>query len=409
MSIGLVAALVGLTSLTLVLLLVPLLLRRGAPAARDAYNLAVYRDQLAEVERDLARGVLGAEQAEAARAEIGRRILALGPASGQTAPDPRPLAAAVVAILLLPVAALLIYGQLGSPALPDAPFAARTAAATEPAADNPAHLDMTAAVAKLRAQLKEHPDDLTGWLLLARSELSRGHYQEGADAYRRAADLSGHRADVVGDWGEAQVLAAGGTVTPAARQAFKTALDDPQTAPRSRYYLALAQMQHGDVKDALKAWRALAADSPADAAWQPLLRQRIAEATAKLGLAAPPASATNPTAANPTAANPTAGNGGMPSAAAVAAAEQATAGSPDAQRAMINAMVARLAARLEQQPNDVEGWTRLGRSYMVLNEPAKARQAYARAVKLKPDDPALQQALAAATLAAAKTPAQPSR
>lgn len=281
MSLGLATALVGLTSLAVALLLLPLLLRRSAAPARQAYNLAVYRDQLAEVERDLGRGVLAAAEAEAARAEIGRRILALGPGGGDVLPHPKRVAAATVLILLLPVVALLLYARLGAPGLPDQPFAARRPGGA-PTATGADHLDMQQALAQIRDHLKGHPDDLTGWLLLARSEVSLGHFADGAEAYRHAVDLSGHRADVVGDWGEAQVMAAGGTVTPAARDAFEAALKDREAAPRARYYLALAQLQHGDVAGALAAWRQLAADAPADAAWLPAVRQRIAEAEQKL-------------------------------------------------------------------------------------------------------------------------------
>src|SRR5260370_32467175 len=114
-----------MTSLALALLLVPLLRREHRGASRDAYNLAVYRDQLAEVERDLARGLLNAEQAEAARAEIGRRILALTPGDGATGAGSGAMITATLAILLLPVAAGMLYWRLGSPALPDQPFAER--------------------------------------------------------------------------------------------------------------------------------------------------------------------------------------------------------------------------------------------------------------------------------------------
>jgi len=135
----------------------------------------------------------------------------------------------------------------------------------------------------------------------------------------------------------------------------------------------------------LQDWVDLAADAPTEAAWLPLVQQRIAEAAAKLGL--DPASLKT--------------SSGMPSQAAVAATAQATANaSPEERRAMIEGMVGKLAARLEQQPDDVDGWTRLGRSYMVLGEPQKARDAYERAVKLKPDDAALQQAYAEASRAA---------
>src|SRR5437763_3102004 len=419
MSIGLAVALIGLTSLALAILLVPLLLRRRADASREAYNLTVYRDQLSEVERDFGRGLLSAEQAEAARAEIGRRILALRPGASPHMPPPQPFPArgggslkskaeegarrdsgagrgfviAAIAVLLLPFGAWLLYARLGSPALPDQPFAER-AAAPKRVASGIQHVDLGEAVAKIGAHLKDHPEDLRGWLLLARAEVNLERYAEAVDAYRHAVDLSGHRADIMGDWGEAQVLAADGTVTPAAREAFQAALADKESAPRSRYYLALAQLQQGDAKAALQGWVDLAADSPADAEWQPLVRQRIAEAAAQLGV--DPATLKTST--------------GMPSQAAVAAAAQATAGAaPEERRAMILAMVGNLAARLEQQPDDVEGWVRLGRSYMVLNEPQKAREAYAHAVKLKPDDPGLQQAYAEASRAAEGGATQPSR
>src|SRR5213078_5280699 len=149
-----------------------------------------------------------------------------------------------------------------------------------------------------------------------------------------------------------------------------------------------------DTKAALQGWVDLATDAPADAEWQPLLGQRIAEAAAQLGV--DPATLKT--------------SSGMPSPAAVAAAAQTTAGaSPEERRAMILAMVGNLAAKLEQQPDDVEGWARLGRSYVVLGEPQKARDAYAHALKLKPDDPALRQAHAEASRAADGGAAQPSR
>ena len=406
MSIGLVLALVGLTSLALAVLLLPLLARQRRAAGRETYNLAIYRDQLAELERDLERGLLDGKQAEAARAEIGRRILALGPDEANTGTGARHVAAAVIAVLLLPVAALLLYAHLGSPMLPDQPFAERRSAAARSVADNAAHLEMQEALAKLRAHLQKHPDDLTGQLLLARSELGLGRYQKAAEAYGRAAEMSGHRPDISGDWGEAQVLAAGGAVTGPAREAFTAALKDPENAPRARYYLALAQLQQGDARAALQAWVDLEADSPAGAEWLPLLRQRIAEAAGVLGLDP----ATVKTSGGALRADVAKAQSSAPSPSAVAAAAQASAGaSPEEREAMIKAMVERLAVRLEQQPDDVEGWSRLGRSYMVLHRPDKAREAYARALRLRPDDPALKQGLAAAAAQAAGQPGSPSR
>ncbi|MGD9616856.1 MAG: c-type cytochrome biogenesis protein CcmI [Alphaproteobacteria bacterium] len=420
MSIAVAIGLVGLTSLAVGLLLLPLLARRHQPQPRETYNLAVYRDQLAEIDRDLLRGLLTAAQTEAARAEIGRRILALDEAetpppvgrSGSRSVNPGPLRAAIIAILAMPVAALLLYAGIGSPGLPDRPFAARASGGTGTAADDTAQLNMQEALAKLRAHLKTKPDDLTGWLLLARSEVGLGRYSEGAAAYRRAAELSSYRPDIAADWGEAQVMAEG-AVTASAAKAFEAGLKDPASAPKSRYYLAQAKLEQGDPRGALLGWADLAADSPPDAEWQKMLRRRIAEVATAAGI--DPASVmpsatsamTQDGAVSQSAATsrpPESGmpESGMPSQEDVAAAAKATAGdSPEERRVMIESMVERLASRLEEQPDDAEGWVRLGRSYMVLQQPAKARDAYARAATLRPKDPALAAALAEATRLAA--------
>jgi cytochrome c-type biogenesis protein CcmH len=165
-------------------------------------------------------------------------------------------------------------------------------------------------------------------------------------------------------------------------------------------------LQQGDPKAALQGWVDLEADSPSDAEWLPLVRQRIAEAAAVQGMD-PAALRTSRGTDRPagTAAPQSAGAGPSPEAVASAAAASADA-SAEERRAMIDGMVERLAARLEQQPDDVEGWARLGRSYMVLQQPDKAREAYARAVTLKPGDAALRQALAEATQAVQANPGQ---
>jgi cytochrome c-type biogenesis protein CcmH len=411
MSMGLALGLLGLATLAVALLLAPLILRDRAGHARDAYNLAVYRDQLAELARDVDRGILSPAEAEAAKSEIGRRILALTPGAAPAGRSATPLAVAAVAIILLPFAAWTLYWQLGSPSLADQPLASRSADSVKTAdnANNP-HLDMTDAVRQLTARLQAHPDDLQGWLLLARSDLDLSHYQEAADAYRHAAELSGQKPEIVGDWGEAQVLAAEGKVTAQAQQAFRTALADPESAPRSRYYLALAKAQAGDAKSALRDWVDLEAEAPADAEWLPLLRRRIAETAQAAGIDPAALKTSGGAARKPAAAQaatqppspPAEAN--MPSASQVNETAKATANSSPAEKeAMINAMVERLADRLKQNPDDVDGWSRLGRSYMVLNQPDKAVEPYARAVALKPADLALKQQYAEALIEARPT------
>src|SRR5665213_2814939 len=242
MNMGLALGMLGLTTFAVALLLAPLILRNRRNDTRDAYNLAVYRDQLAELERDVGRGIIEPGEAEAAKSEIGRRILALTPGEAPAACDAK--------------------GNRGE-----------TAAAAKP---NP-HLDMAEAIRKLKAHLKEQPGDFNSWVLLARSEMGQGRYQDAVEDYRHAADLSGQKPEIVGDWAEAEALAAGGKITPEAQEHFTTALADPENAPRSRYYLALAKLQAGDAKTALQEWVDLEADSPDDANWLPMLRRRSDE------------------------------------------------------------------------------------------------------------------------------------
>jgi cytochrome c-type biogenesis protein CcmH len=373
-SLGFAMTLLALTVLAMALVVAPLLWRQRPAPSSEAYNLAVYRDQLAEIDRDIERGVLGADDAASARAEIGRRMLALPPATAAPRASRASLAVIAVAVLALPFAAWALYWQLGSPSLPDDPFASRRAQAQ--AADP--HADMGKAVAQLALHLHDHPDDLAGWVLMGRSEIDLGRYHDAADAYRRAVELSNQRPDIVGDWGEALVLEAGGTVTAAARRDFEASLKDPDAAPRSRYYLALASLQHGDTKAALQSWVDLAGDSAPDAQYMPLLRRRIAETAKQAGV--------DPATLKTSSGKP------LPAPTPEPTAEQ--------REATIRGMVAGLAAKLQEHPDDPEGWSRLGRSYMVLGEPDKAVDAYQRAVKLKPDDAALKAALDEAQAAA---------
>jgi cytochrome c-type biogenesis protein CcmH len=251
-----------------------------------------------------------------------------------------------------------------------------------------------ALVAELARRMQERPDDPKGWALLGRSLLSLGRAAEAADAYGRAAALLPDDADLHARLGEALIQAADGTVTPAARQALAKALAADPKEPRSRYYLGLAELHAGNERGALDRWLALEADSPPDAPWRGQLAVRIEELAGRLGL-------------DP---NTIRGGGGTaaprgPSAADMAAAQQMA---PDQRMAMIRSMVESLASRLEAQPNDAEGWMRLGRSYGVLGEAEKSRDAYARAAHLKPEDLDVQGAYAESLYRSAGDGALPS-
>ena len=381
MIFAIVAAL--LTALAVAALLIPVLRRQRRAPARADYDLAVYRDQLRELESDRARGLVSEEQAGAARTEIERRMLRAdraregaeaeaeeAPASG---PGPwRRRAAALALGLCVPALAAGVYASFGTPGLPDRPFAERPQAAEEAAV-----AALSEPVERLAARLADDPDDLEGWLLLGRSYLVLQRFGDAADALRRAAALSGGDPEILAMLGEAIVWASGGTVVPEAVDAFERVLEARPDDPAARYHLALARAQAGRVREAYEMWRALAADTPADAPWRGDLEALIRQAAEVLGIepgALPRA---------PAAAAAPAG----PSEEDVAAAAAMT---PEERMAMIRGMVEGLAARLEENPDDAEGWLRLARSYDVLGEPEKARAALRRAMETVPDDlPAL--------------------
>ncbi len=388
--------LAAMTAGVLVSLLLPLVRRQRAALSRAALETAIYRDRLAEVKRDFERGLLTPSEAEAAEAEISRLMLAAaGTAEAQAQEKSDPLAgqsarwiAAALVAAGLPLGAVLLYLAVGSPTEPGYPFAARGNDTT--AAAQHVGSDMAAAIDRLAERLETEPDNLEGWILLARSYLSAGRYQEAAGAYRRAVDLSGNRPDLAGAYGETLIAAAGGIVTPEARKVMEEVSRAQPDNPGPKFYLGLARVQAGDGRGALEIWLALEADVDPGTPWLPDLRENIERAAADFDIdlaSIAPSRHPPPRPSGPSG----------PSAEDLAAVQSMTS---DEQTEMIRGMVARLAERLEGNPGDVEGWSRLGRSYLVLEEPEKAKSALARAVALDPANVDLVLSYADATLAA---------
>jgi cytochrome c-type biogenesis protein CcmH len=400
-------ALGALTLATLWFMLHPLFRVARTLPAREAYDVEVYRDQLAEVKRDEARGLLSPAEARAAEREIARRLLAVAPqaethgraetaaaAPGRTAR--RWTAMAVAA--LVPLASLGLYLYVGAPEAPDFPFAQR--AAIERAAGMP---DIDAAIQHLQARLKAKPDDLEGWLLLGRSEAALRRFPEAIAAYQRADALSPGRADIIAALAEMKVMAAGGTVDAETKAMFEQVHAKDPTEIRARFYLGLAKVQGGDPEGGLRDWLALEASTPADAPWRVLLQGQIERIAKQFKL--DPAKLAPAGVKAPSPAASTASPG--PSAADIAAAQNMT---PAEREQVVRGMVGKLAAQLQQQPDDLEGWRRLGRAYGVLGEPGKAADALAHAAKLAPENPDVLveygQSLAAQAKPGDKLPAQ---
>ena len=329
--------------------------RRPHPAAPDGSAEAVlatetgfYEDQLRDIERDAARGLLAPQEAEAARAEAARRLLrasrltegAATPRVGEPALRHR-RAASAFALSTVPLLALLIYGLYGSPDLPAQPQAQRLAAARKDAGD------LSAAVTRIEAHLAREPNDGRGWEVLAPVYLRAGRLDDAVKAYETALRLLGETAPRLSDYGEALVAAGDGMVSDKARGAFERALALDGEAVKPRFYLARAAEQDGKRDLALERYTALAAASPPDAPWLPVLRDSIQ----RLGGRAP---------------------------AQTPAQAQAPALSEE-QRTAIRGMIASLDQRLSETGGTPDEWARLVRSYGVMGERDKAEDALRRA------------------------------
>lgn len=261
-----------------------------------------------------------------------------------------PVAIAVVA------GAIAIYAMLGSPQLGDRPLAERT----EAASGNP---ELAGLVERTRARLADYPADAEAWMLLANAHGLARRYGDAALAMAEAAVLDPGNAELLARHGEYIVLAHDGMVTPAARRTFARALSIDPGAPVARFYGGIALAQSGDTSSALLVWQELLEESPTGAAWIGELRRHIADARALV-------------------------SGGE----AMAGMELADNERLD----LITGMVEGLALRLEDEPENLEGWRRLAHSYTVLGDWPNARIAWQHALGIAPGDSELWDGFAAA-------------
>ena len=367
---------------TLLPILAPLLRGSRPLPPRASFDQAVYRDQLHELDRDIARGLITPAEANTARLEVQRRLLA---ADRIPVAAPRlsrsPLLAAIV-FLIIAAGSVSGYLWLGAPGLPDEPYSARGAEL----AANDGQSSLRQATAALAAKLKQNPQNAQGWLLYGRSLAMLNQWDQAEDAYRHAIDLGQTGPDVLGDHAEIMVMQAGGTVTPAAEAAFQKLLKADPGSGMARYYLAIAAMQAGEPRRAIDGLQALLAELPADSPLRPQLGEKVAAAAQAAGIPVPQLAKGAPPAPGP-GSGPTAGSNtgsaGGPDAKAVADAANM---SDDQRTAMIRGMVANLAAKQQADPSNLDGWLRLGRAYTVLHEPDKAADSFDKAAGLKPDD-----------------------
>jgi cytochrome c-type biogenesis protein CcmH len=318
-------------------------------AVTGGSDVAVYRDQLAEIDRDRATGLIAEAEADAAKVEVSRRLIAAADTAeaekSSGAPSSwRRRATAVAALLLVPIGAGLLYWQLGSPQLPGEPLSSRIAALRS-------DRSIEGMIAQIEKHLAEQPNDVRGYAVLAPVYLRLGRFDDAVAARRKILAISGENAEREADLGEALTAAANGVVTAEAKSAFDRALALDKNDLKARFYSGMAAQQDGNNDKAAAIWRAMLAGAPPNAPWA----GAVHEALAQIGADTPPASA---------APGPSAGD--------IAAAGQM---SEKDRTAMISQMVDRLAERLKQDGSDVEGWQRLLRAYVVMGDRDKAKAA----------------------------------
>jgi cytochrome c-type biogenesis protein CcmH len=370
--------LAALTAIVLFVLLRPLIAASVETRAPEAFDAAIYRDQLAEIASDRARGLIGDTEAEAARVEIARRLLAADE-NARDADRAKPSSGIAKAAMLfvglaIPLLSLGLYLTYGSPRLPDQPLAARL---EDPA--NEQNID--ALVARVEARLRARPEEGEGWEAIAPVYLRSGRYSDAADAYSRAVDLLGPSPKLLSGQGQALVLANNGLVTTEARALLEEALRGDGTLLEPRILIAIAKEQDGQFKDAIEDWRALLANAREDEPWRAMAEKRLQAAEAHLAGAPlgsePPGQAEGPESAK------------GPSSADIAAAQNMD---PAERQAMIERMVQGLAARLDQGGGSVADWLTLMRAYTVLDRKDDAVKALDRArTEFSSDSQALEQ------------------
>jgi cytochrome c-type biogenesis protein CcmH len=330
---------------------------RASPQSADAdpatSEAAFYKAQLDEIQRDVERGQLPQSEAASARAEAARRLISLRSEAPKAWSVANPRARLTIAIAIaigVPVIALPLYAYLGQPQMPDEPLTGRPPASL-------ASNDIEAAVAGVESHLIAKPDDGKGWAVIAPVYMRLERYEDAARAYSEALRLLGEDGGRRAAYGEALVAAGGGVVTDNARETFVKALAEEPGQPQARFYLALAAEQDGKTAEAIGAYEALVADAAPDAHWVEAVKTRLAS---------------------------------LKGATAPGAASAAPAAVPEAQNAMIEGMVSRLANRLASDGGSFDEWSRLIRAYAVLHEADKAKAALANARKaLAPDSNAV--------------------
>jgi cytochrome c-type biogenesis protein CcmH len=381
------------------LILRPLLSKTGPADTGSDPSANVYADQIDEIEETRSAGMIGENEAHDMLTEVKRRMLRLG--SSRTGDVPLTWRArrglAIVLGIGIPASVVAIYMAVGSPGVAPAPGKGDEAVVNQttgnaPAANPSSARPLSEATESLAQKLRAAPGNPSGWVLLGRSYATLGNKSKAIDTYREGISHNPDAAELHLLLGEALLVQSGGAMPAEAVAEFTTVARLEPDHPGPPYYLGLAKFQAGQLREAYDQWVGLLGKSSADAPWLPQLRRDLKIVAAKLGIE-PPAGineiADTDTPSSVPGAAPTTG---MPQPTQ-SQVDSAMAMSDGDRAAFIEGMVQRLASRLEKQPDDLQGWLRLGNAYKVLGRLPDSTKAYRRAAALAPDDPDVQAAL----------------
>jgi len=365
----------------------------GEPVA--AYDMRVYRDQLKEVERDLARGVIAEADADRVRTEVSRRILATDATLQRDSDDTGQSRTVSIIVSMLLLAglvggSLLIYQRLGAPGYGDLSQASRINMAEDARRDRPLQAQAEASlpplpapevsarylelIEQLRATVAKRPDDLQGHTLLAQNEAALGNFVAAYQAQANVLRIRGQAAEAgeYSDYADMMILAAGGYVSPEAEAALARALElDPRNGP-ARYYWGLMRSQTGRPDLTFRIWDRLLRESRNDAPWVPPIREQIEGIAERAGVdyTLPPVAPPAPPMRGPDAED----------------VEAASTMTPEERMAMIRSMVDGLSERLATEGGSPREWARLISALAVLDETDRARAIYDEAEQVFADD-----------------------
>ncbi|MEN3930435.1 c-type cytochrome biogenesis protein CcmI [Microvirga sp. W0021] len=329
-----------------IVLLWPLSRPQTVAQAPDEDDVLFYRQQAAEISRDLSRGLLSSEEAEAAKAEAARRLLRSSQSNSQTLTDEttgkaallRRRWVAILVLLIVPLSGLVLYQVHGAPDYNEQFATLQKLKQEEAQKEASRQREVQDAVEKMQTYLKTKPDDGRAWELIAPVYMGQRRFDEAANAFEKANNILGETPARLTAYAEALIYAGRGMIFDKAKTALEKAVSLDPKADKARFYLGLAAEQDSDFDKAAEYYTAAAKVG------NPQIKAESEKRLANLE----------------------------------AAKQQAVpAVGPEA----IRGMVGGLEARLEEENGTPEEWSRLVRSYTVLGQKDKAIEALAKARK----------------------------